>query len=221
MSKYYHKHSEQGNHGPRGGAMTPLKSCVDINAITMPGDDTNESPNDDAAKKMPFLEMQDSAAKKMPFLEMQDSSPQLTEDVSEDERTAHQEERCQFCRPFGRDPRCFLDRMNGDYSLACDEVTMEISGGPRDVGQYGAVMRNCRYKLYHHHMALRCLFPLADGQRKQLPTCVVRDIQSTFPDPGGLHAESELVINFYRPWNNPSMLVLEAEPARWIFEYSW
>jgi hypothetical protein len=118
--------------------------------------------------------------------------------------------RCLYCKCMASE--CFLNLFNGEYSTACDDVTMEISSAVSGGSSEQYLQKYARYKLYGI-MGTLCLMPFGLGHRKELPHCVVKDIHKTFPDPsGGILRESEATIMCYRRMQEPHSLIIERKP---------
>ena len=112
---------------------------------------------------------------------------------------------CGHCQINDADFDCILDKLNGEYSIACEDALMQWN---RSHGEDSSVMRQRRMSLYMF-MGVRCLLPLGVGDRRRLPACVVQDIQETFPDLDNAQSTFESRAYLFRRHSNPDGLFLE------------
>lgn len=123
---------------------------------------------------------------------------------------------CQTCLMYDENTgdECVLDKFNGPFSVACEEALKACSNTNKDA----SAMHHYRTKLYYY-MAILCLTPFEVNDVKELPLCVVKDIQLHFPDPCGMHLKTETRIYFSRSFSNSHHLEMEAQPLVYCFPY--
>jgi hypothetical protein len=112
---------------------------------------------------------------------------------------------CQHCKLSGPEHFCILSEFEEEVEHMIEE--MEVIAFGRDYDN-----KTCRMIIYYR-IGLLCLGPFSKGKERRIPHCVVRRLQSAFPDRDGRHRLREDTVYMRRAYGGD--LSIQARERPW------